>query len=59
MRTVITEEQRKCLIDILENMDSLYKISIDLDHVSRKVTIIYDGCDDEWFRELQASMVNT
>lgn len=48
----MNETQREVLLDILENTESLYKIEIMFDKLSRDVTIQYDHMDDEWFKEL-------
>ena len=51
----MTEEERKLLLDIFENTESPEKVNIILDPISRNVTIVYEDCDDEWFRELQSA----
>jgi len=51
----MTEDEREILLDIFENTESPNKIKITLDPISRDVTIVYEDCDDEWFRELQSA----
>jgi hypothetical protein len=51
----MTELEREVLLDIFENTESPEKIKISLDPISRDVTVIYEDCDDEWFRELQTA----
>lgn len=54
---MITEDQREIIIDILTNTESLDKISLELDNVSKTFAIKYEHLDSEWFKELQASSV--
>jgi len=51
----MNEQERELLLDIFGNTESPEKVKIILDPISRDVTIIYEDCDDEWFRELQAA----
>lgn len=51
-----TEAQREVLADIFENFDgNADKIKIELEPVSKTVTVVYEDCDDEWFKWLQES----
>ena len=54
----MSEEGRELLLDIFENTEALQKIIITLDPLTRDVTILYEDCDDEWFRELQAAQIS-
>jgi hypothetical protein len=49
---MITDAQREILADIFDNTEALDKITVEIDPVSRSVTIRYEDLDDEWFREL-------
>jgi len=49
---MISEEQRETLIDIFENHEVPEKMHIELDPVSRDVTIKIEHLDSEWFKEL-------
>ena len=51
----MNEDERELLLDIFENTEAPEKIKIVLDPRTRDVTIVYEDCDDEWFRELQAA----
>jgi hypothetical protein len=50
---MITDDQREILADIFENTEALDKITVEIDPVSRSVTIRYEDIDAEWFRELR------
>jgi len=51
------EQTREVLLDILENHESLDKITVTTEGpMVRTVTIVINDLDDEWFKELQESL---
>ena len=50
---MISEEVRQELLDILANTDSLDKISVKMDDVTRDVVITWEHMGRGWFSDLK------
>jgi hypothetical protein len=52
---MITVAQQAVLADIFTNTENLGKITVSLDKEWRRVLIVYDKLDSQWYEELLAA----